>query len=379
MSLISERRLRVARLITWVPVGGIERRLVSVLPRLRERDMEVRVFCLRERGPLAEELERWGIKVELVPMKSRLHPPSLLRLKRALKEYAPDVVHSHMYRANVPGTIAARGANVPAIFAQVHNVDTWETPRQRMVDKWLCRWRTGTIGVSKAVVKDIQANLNQPPQKTPLLYNGCDSGRFRPDGEMRERTRRDLGIDENLVVALVPARLHPQKAPMETLKAFSTALDSGARRAVLVFAGDGPEREEIERAVKAIGLEQRVLILGKRDDMPELYNAADVVVLSTLKEGFSNAIVEALCCGKPVIAANVGGNAEALEGGKVGWLHEAGDQDTFASQLRAALVNPVDLDRRLVACRERGMRFSLSRLVELTDRLYRGALENSTR
>lgn len=374
------RPLRVARLITWLPVGGIERRLAAVLPRLKARGMEPKVFCLRERGPLADQLEGDGIPVELAPMKSRLHPPSLLRLERALRAFAPDIVHCHMYRANVPGTIAARRARAPVVFAQVHNVDSWQSWRQRAMDRLLCRWRTGMIGVSQAVVDDIQRTLGVPPARTALIHNGADSEEFRPDPARRAAARRELGLGEGQVAALVPARLHSNKAPMATLDAFAQAVaQGGLDDAVLLFAGEGPLEEDLRRAVADRGLGGQARLLGKRDDMAALYDAADVVVLSTLKEGFSNAIVEALLCGKPVIAARVGGNAEAITGAEHGWLHDAGDGAALAAQLRAALSDPQGLRARESACRAQGMKFSLDAMVDATEALYLKALSEARR
>lgn len=380
MSPAARRPMRIARLITWLPVGGIERRLVAVLPRLKERGHDVKLFCLRERGVLADELERAGVPVELVALKSRLDPAGLAALARALRAFAPDVVHCHMYRSSVPGTIAARRAGVPVILGQVHNVGTWEDWRQRAMDRLLCRWRTGMIGVSEAVCRDVRENLRLPASRVHLLYNGCDTQAFRPDDALRARTRAELALDDNDVVALVPARLHAQKAPLATLRAFARALDEGATRGVLLLAGDGPLAGELDNAIRALGLERRARLLGRRDDMAALYNAADVVVLSTLKEGFSNAVVEALACGRPVIAADVGGNREAIDGDAtgsdaVGWIHAAGDVDALALQLHAALSDRGGLDLRREACRARGLRFSLDRLVLETEDLYTRLLE----
>lgn len=372
-----DRPLRVARLITWLPVGGIERRLVAVLPRLQRAGCEVRLFCLRERGALADGLEAAGVPVDVTPMKTRLHPPSLRRLAAALREFAPDVVHSHMYRSNTPGTIAARMAGVPVTFAQIHNVDTWESARQRCVDRFLCRWRDGVICVSEAVQRDVMGNLGLSADRAPVLYNGSDTDQFRPDGEARARLRADLGLREDQVLALVPARLHRQKNPVGVVQAAADAMAKlDGQSPVVAFAGKGPEADAVREAIAARGMDERIRLLGPRDDMAALYNAADLVVLSTFKEGFSNAVVEALATGKPVVAARVGGNAEAIDSPRVGWLHDAGDGAALAAQLAEAMANPERLRDMAGDCRARGMHFSLDRLVGETLNLYAHTLEN---
>ncbi|HUT25929.1 MAG TPA: glycosyltransferase [Sumerlaeia bacterium] len=126
-----QRPLNVMRVITWLPIGGIERKILAVAPRLDRSKFTVRVACLRERGPLADALEQEGVPVHLSPLPSRLSPRGLRDLSRLMRRRRIDIVHAHMYRSNVPATIAARLVNVPVVIAQVHNVGTWETRRQR--------------------------------------------------------------------------------------------------------------------------------------------------------------------------------------------------------------------------------------------------------
>lgn len=365
----------VTRLITWLPVGGIERRLVSVLPKLRDRGWPVRLVCLRELGPLAQELIDKNIPVDLVKLRTRLDPFGIRRVAALLRATETRLVHAHMYRAMVPGTIAARVAKVPVVFSQVHNVDTWESPRQAWMDRKLSAWRTGTLCVSQAVQEDVCKTLGLPPGKAPVLYNGVDTDRFRPDAAMRDRARAELGLAAETRALLVPARLHENKNPLGVLKAFLAA--SERANAVLLYAGAGPMEAVMREAIAAASAADRVRLLGRRDDMPELYNAADVVVLSSFKEGFSNAIVEALACGRPVIAADVGGNREAVDRAEVGWIHEAGDTETLAKQMAEALAEGDGLRAREDACRRRGLDFGLDKLVDETDALYRRALREA--
>jgi glycosyltransferase involved in cell wall biosynthesis len=368
----------VVRLITWLPVGGIERRLVSVLPRLVERGFRARVVCLREEGALAGELREAGIPVDVLRLRSRLDPVRIRTLAGMLKSWGASVVHSHMYRSNVPGTLAARWARTPVVFSQVHNIDTWETPRQAWLDRQLCRWRTGVVCVSRAVQQDVCARLRLPVERAPILYNGCDTEVFRPDARVRSETRRALGLTEEEVALLVPARLHSQKRPLEVLRAFEAASAHAGGSGRLLFAGAGPMEERLREAIRESGLEERVMMLGRRDDMAALYNAADGVVLSSEREGFSNAVIEALACGKPVIAADVGGNREAVDSTAVGWIHARADDAALTQQMEEALGNLGALRAREADCRTRGLAFGLNALVDATAELYRKALGGRT-
>ncbi|CAN5248226.1 glycosyltransferase [soil metagenome] len=367
----------LVRVITWLPVGGIERRLVAVLPRLRDRGWNARLVCVREKGPLAAELLAQGIPVEVIHFKSRFSPSALRRLAAYLREHETKIVHSHMYRSNAPATVAAGMADVPAMFAQIHNVDSWDGWRQCAVDRILASHRTGTIAVSRAVQQDVMAKLKLPEAKVPILYNGINVEEFRPDPEAGAALRRELGVAADRVVFLVPARLHPQKNPLGVAKAFFSAVGKmgNTPAPLLVFAGGGKMEGELRALLSGSPAAENVIMLGERSDMAALYNMADAALLSSFREGFSNAVVEALGCGKPVIASDVGGNREALDSARVGWLHAAGDGDALTSQLiEAAWEGREGLAARSADCRARAMHFSIEALVQQTHELYVKAL-----
>lgn len=365
----------VFRVISWLPMGGIERRLVAIMPRLEAKGYQMNLVCTREYGALVGEMRDNGIPVQLIQFNSRFDPGAIWKLRGELIKKKTKVVHSHMYRSSAPATVAARLAGVPAIFSQVHNIDTWQSKRQIWMDAQLSRFRDGVITVSRAVQQDVCTNLGLPESKVPILYNGVDTDQFHPDAEARIRARKALGVEGNRPLVLIPARLHPQKLPLEVLQAFKSALPRLSCNPLLAYAGPGKMEEELRQAVIDSNLQVQVIVLGRRDDMFDLYNAADLVLLSSLKEGFSNAIIEALACGKPVVAADVGGNKEAISAAELGWIHDCGDMETLTKQLVEALSDVEGLGKRSASCRERGLQFSLDAMVDDTDRLYRSVLE----
>ncbi len=374
--------LNLVRMITWLPVGGIERRIVATLPKLREKGWNPRVLCLREEGELADDLRKNGIPVDVIPLKSRLSPPGIYKISKYLKKHATTVVHTHMYRANIPGTLAARLAGVPAIFGHIHNVNSWNSSRQSFVDKLVSPLRSKTFTVSRAVQKDVIQTLGKSTDAFPVLYNGVDIDKFYPSPELREKTRAELGLSDE-VCFLVPARLHAQKNPNGVIEAFSQSLSQLpphlAEKTVLVFAGEGKERENMEKSILQKNLQSSVRLLGSRSDMPSLYNACDCMILSSFKEGFSNAIVEALATGTPVIASDVGGNAEAIGTDRtVGWIHPSGDADKLSDQIQYVVQEGSKLLSSMSqACRERAEAFSLDNMVTQTDQFYRSALQRN--
>lgn len=131
--------LRVVRIISGLRPGGVEKKLTSILPGLDRRRFHVSVICLKQEGELAKLLRDQGITVDLIPVQKRWSPLGIRRLARALREMRVDIVHTHMYRSNVTGTVAARIAGIPVVISNVHNVSNWDDRRQMLTDREIGR------------------------------------------------------------------------------------------------------------------------------------------------------------------------------------------------------------------------------------------------
>ncbi len=368
MSKATQQSYHIVRIITWLPRGGIERRLVAVLPRLNSPPFRVSLVCIRERGPLAEELEQAGVPVSVVPLRSRLDPRGLWTLARWMRNQQVNLVHSHMYRSNVPATIAAHLAGVRHILCQVHNLDTWETPRQRMLDRWLMRWRTAMLAVSKGVKRDIVSNLRCPPERVRVLYNGVDIqeyGSARPEPELRH----GLGIPEGHRLVVMLARLVAQKKHTRLLQALEAIREELPPTSVLLV-GEGALRGGLEREVEERCLGDIVSFAGHRNDIPQILALSDLSVVTSDREGFSNAIVESLAAGVPIVATDVGGNSEAIVDGKCGLLVKPNDLEGLARALKTILTDDTLRQRMSEGARHRAKRFSLDRMLKETRHLY---------
>lgn len=362
------RPLNVLRVITWMPVGGIERRILAVLPRLDPEKFRPRLVCIRERGVLADELEKAGVPVEVCPLRSRLSPLGIRRLAALMRRWKIDIVHAHMYRSSVPATIAARLAKVPVVIAQVHNMATWETARQRRLDRFLCRWRSAVVAVSESVRQDIIENLSLAPEKVRVVYNGIEIERF-DDPSLREPARAALGLGPKDVAIIYHGRLVAQKNP-EALVKIACEIGRRHRDVVVLVAGDGPRRADLERLAAEKGATKHIRFLGRREDIPALLQASDIYALPSLKEGFSNALLEAMAAGLPVVATDVGGNAEAVEHGRSGWIVPARDDGQFLSAVADLVDHPQERARMAAEAKNRARVFSLENMVRNVEALY---------
>jgi glycosyltransferase involved in cell wall biosynthesis len=376
---MGQRRLNILRVITWLPVGGIERRIVATLPRLRER-FNIELVCVRELGPLAADLQAAGVPVTLIPFRTRWDPRGLRQLAALMREREINLVHSHMYRSNVPATVAARMAGVKSVWAQVHNVGTWETRRQAWLDRALCHWRTGVIAVSERVQHDVMQQLRLPAERVRVVYNGVDLGQYQRAGARRGELRAAHGVAPGELVVLFAARLVLQKRTTDLLSAFAVMQREHPQQPLsLWIAGDGPQRAELEQQAAQLPNPAAVRFLGRSDRVDELMAAADIFVLPSTKEGFSNALVEAMASGLAIVASDVGGNSEAIRHGVDGVIVPPCAVEELTGALRQFINDSAWRHQAAASAARRAEAFSLERMLDNVSDLYERSAEQPRR
>ncbi len=365
--------LRVVRVALWLRIGGIETQLSRILPRLEARgEVSSRVLLTREEGPLAAELRRAGIPVELHRLRGRIRPFEIRRMADRFREVGAHVVHAHARAPGTTATLAARRARVPVI-AGVHNTGTIRHFRHRIQERLLARMRAAVVCVSDRVRRDYVAATGVPAHRVRVLYNGIDVGAIASLPREREAVRAEFGMPPDAILAVCPARLVPQKGHDLLVDAFARVA-SRHTRAHLLLAGEGPLAVPLAETIDAAGLRGRVVLAGPRRDVPRLLRAADLAVLASHREGFSNVVLEALAAGTPLVVTDVGGNREAMEGEATGRLVPPGDPDALARALDQLLADG-DLRTRLgEAAARRAWRFDLDRIAAETETLYRDVL-----
>ncbi len=357
------RPLKIARIISGLWPGGVEKKITTLLPLLDKSRFEAQVICLKSAGELAPELIQKGIPVIEKPISSRWSPKGLWKLSRYLKNQQIDIVHTHMYRANVSGTVAARLAGTPVIIGNIHTVDGWDDTGQVFTDRLVGKLRHCTLFVSESVKQNYieRVRLSESCQK--VIYNGVDTQYFCPGKD--DNTFR---FDGNLKVGCA-ARLMPIKALHILVEA---AADPEFQKAGVHFyvAGDGPLKQDLLECAQNIGASDYFHLLGLTNEMLNFYRALDLFAISSLKEGFSNALIEAMACGLPVVATAVGGNPEAVQHDINGLLVPPSDSGAFIEALRQ-FVNDPTIGRRMGQESVKIARsFSLDEMIRRTEELY---------
>jgi L-malate glycosyltransferase len=410
------RRRRLLFLIHSDEPGGAETAFLQLVTGLARRGASVTVGIAGE-GWLLDRLCAAsggdGIpagQLTVAPLKFRGPADgALLRaIARLIRKTRAELVQCFMSRMNLYGALAGAWTRVPVVTS----VRGAEGPgRWGPLPDWLVgRLSARVVTVSEDLRRRLAGRL--PPEKLVTIYNGVSLEHFAPpDAGERAPVRAELGIPAEAPLAGTVSRLDPIKGVADFVEA-AGLLVPGARCQVpgatkasasrlakrhasaftwhlargtwhqlpyFLVAGDGSERARLEALAAERGLGDRIRFLGERRDIPRLLAALDVFVLPSISEGLSNAILEAMAAGRPVVATAVGGNPELVREGETGLLIPSRAPQALSAAIEALLLDP-DRARRLgsAGARRAAEQFALPRMIEGYERLYEEVLRART-
>ncbi len=314
-------------LLTSMPVGGAETLVVSLVRGLDRNRFAPEVGCLKDRGPLGEQLaSEIPVHCQLLSNKFDLRVmPRLWWLLRSRKIDAVVTVGAgdKMFW----GRLAARLAGVPVVVSALHSTG-WPDSVGRL-NRLLTPLTDAFVGVADSHGEHLVEHEHFPREKVHTIYNGVDTDRFVPnDGT---EIRQELGLSPTAPVVGILAALRPEKNHELFLAGASRIARSLPESRFLVI-GDGPLRAKLELLSAKLGLAERTHFLGSRSDVPALLSACDALALTSHIEASPVSILEALSCGVPVVAAQVGSVPETVLHDETGLLFAPGDADDFATQ-----------------------------------------------
>lgn len=363
---------RILHIITGLGTGGAESMLLKLLLATDRRRLESRVISLAARGPMQTQFEAAGIPVLALGMPpSRPSGKGLARLlfTTTRDPWRPDLIQGWMYHGNLAALVAGALLSAPVVWNIRHTLHAFhEEPRHTAFMIRLGAWLSGlpdAIVCNSPTSYRMHVALGYRDLPWTILPNGFELDRFRPDPEARIAVRAELGIPPQARVVGLVARYHPIKDHCTFLKAASQVAQIHPDvHFLLIGPGVDPGNSELNQLTKQLGLKDRTLFLGARNDLPALTSALDVAVSSSKSEAFSNALGEALACGVPCVATDVGESC-AIVGGS-GRLVPPGNPEAMASALNELLQAGGTARRALgEAGRLRIMReFSMNRVAE---------------
>jgi glycosyltransferase involved in cell wall biosynthesis len=338
-------------------IAGAERVLLNALPHLERLGLELLV--LSPSGALQEEVTRLGVpsavcsslraRFTLNPLRLLFYLHSLWASGRELRQQFrtrnPDMIHANSVRAGIVATLATTGMDIPVVW-HVHDMLPHHpfSPAIRALAA-LSR-RTDLIAVSQATCESFSGSLFRGVllRKTTVLHNVATRGTAALTAEQRAAVRTHLGLEDRFVVVCA-GQICPRKNQIALVEAFAKAYCQEPRMALVIigsalFNHDKRYEQKLRERVRELGLEDSVLMLGQRHDLPLLLQAMDLLALPSRREPFAMILLEAMEAGLPIVAAAVDGVPELLADGVTGWLVPPGDWTQFARSLVWAARHP---------------------------------------
>lgn len=324
--------LRILVITTGLRLGGAEQQIAALARAFVALGNSVAIVSLTE----GQEIDLpAGIPItELGMRKTPLSMLAALRKTRqVVRQWRPDVIHSHMVHGNLFARALTRTGRMPPVVCSAHSAregGTLRTLAYRLTDRWCAL----TTHVSEAGRQAMVESGAAPARRVIVMPNGIDTTRFRPDDAVRERARRDLGLGAQDILVLNVGRLVSEKDQATLIEAFRLVARA-VPNARLVIAGEGPLRPALQDRIVQGGLATLATLAGARSDIPDLLRAADVFALSSRIEGMPLAVGEALATGLPVVATAAAGVAELA--GDTATITPIGDAAALASALEKAI------------------------------------------
>jgi glycosyltransferase involved in cell wall biosynthesis len=369
----SNGKLRVVLVIDDFEYGGAQRQVVELTNNLDSARFDVHICSLSNYVPLVSAVKERR-RVHVIQKRLRWDATVVIRLAWLLRQLRADIVHGYLFSAEIASRLAGRLAGVPVV------IGSQRTSRSELNRPGLLAYRATKrlanliIANSKTGAEFHRRTHGYHPSQYRVIYNGVDTVRFAPrrGGEIR----RELGIASGEKLVGVFASFKPKKNHQLFFKAASKVLRRvPSTRLLLVgeqlYGHTDAYKRRIDELIDGLGVRDKCIFLGNRDDVGELYSACDLTVLPSLTEGTPNVLLESMACGVPVVATDVSDNAYIVPDGRVGYLVPATDPDAMAAKISLLLED--DAGRREMARRARKWvtrEFPVSRLAVRTEQVY---------
>ena len=313
-------------------IGGTEMVIKNLIEGSDHSLFDMSIFCIEEPiGPWGIDLQNNGLKITAKARQPGFDTALIVTIRKHIKENKIDVLHCHQYTPWVYGVLAAFGTKTKVIFTEhgrfYPDSSSW---KRELINPWLCRITDHITSISKATKQALVEFENIPQNKIEVIYNGIKKPEVM--AEKVAALREQLGISQDTTILGTIARLDPIKNHSMMLDAFALVLKEHPNT-VLIIVGDGEERNNIENKIKQLGIKDQVILPGY-EPQPQHYLALmDIFLLSSLSEGTSMTLLEAMALGKPCVATDAGGNPEIVADQLSGYVSKNDDFKDFAKKI----------------------------------------------
>lgn len=373
--VVQEPSPRILFLIDNLRPGGAQKVLLSIVKALQQRTpVEPIVWRLGGTSEIERQFRDLNVRV-LGGSDSILNTLAQpIALFRMLRKERVALVQTFLFHSDITGRIIGRlarlGRRVPVVVSSVRATNVRNRWWQFLLQRATAPLSDMFTAVSRRTLEFAVQREGVAAERACVIPNGIDLVPWE-NSPSREKARAALGLPDGDVVIGSVGRLHAQKGHADLLVAAQRVVREYNGSVTFVIAGYGPLRDVLEARAKKLGLESRIRFLGYRSDVPLILSALDVFVLPSLWEGMSNAILEAMAAGKPVVATAVDGNVEQVVDGCTGFLVPPGDADALAEALLAVVRDSAMMKEMGRRGRERvAGEFPIERMTGLHIKLY---------
>lgn len=310
--------MKIAHIVHSLNIGGLEKMVLDQVLLSPSKDIEYSVICLDAKGSFAEDLEGKGYGVICFNRKG-FDPSLFFKLAEYLRKEKIDIVHTHNPGPLFYGSIAAKLAKIPVTVHTKHGTNFRKSKKDNWINRKMIKVPTRIVAVSDDAYRIAIEHDKVPEKKLSMVRNGINVKEFRDRRTDRNKLLEKYRLPpEGLLIGIV-ARLSWEKDIQTLVESF--ALLAGNKRNVnLGIVGDGEERAKLESIAGERGISDKVFFLGFQRNIAEILSIFDIFVLSSIREGTSVTLIEAMASGLPVVVTDVGGNGELIKDGVNGFV-----------------------------------------------------------